>query len=263
MPPVPGVKWVQGDLMEPAAWRSLIGPGTIVLHMAAVTGKTTAQEHERVNLRGTELLLKQCRDQGVARFVYVSSIAARYPDLRHYPYGAAKRAAETLVQASGIPFLILRPTIVLGAQSPIWQKLRQLASGRVIPLIGDGTARVQPVHVDDVASVVAAFAMDTRRTGIAEVGGRDVLTMRELLAKIHQLTGSGSPRFVQLPYNMIRMVLRWFERMAPSAVPITEGQLSVFVNDSTTLPELAVHAQFPQMMSIDEMLRACAAERGA
>ena len=253
------VRWIAGDIADSGAYAAFLKSGDTVLHMAAATGKASAADHRRINVDGTAALVRAAAAAGVARFIFVSSIAARFEDVRSYPYARAKRTAEALVIRSGLPHLIVRPTIVLGAESPIWQRFRQLAAGRTIPLIGNGRTRIQPIHVRDAAAALVAVMHDDSATGVLELGGPDVLTIAELLTRIHRLSNTGNPRFVRIPYEPLRLVLSVLEPALHKRLPVTAGQLAVFVNDSTVTPTNRIMEMWPGMMSVDEMLKDLAA----
>src|SRR5437868_2209329 len=84
-------------------------------------------------------------------------------------------------QVIALPWSIVRPTIALGPGSPILDKLRTLAGGPVVAVIGNGLARVQPIDVEDLAGALAVLL--ERRTfdgATREIGGPEVLTMEKL-----------------------------------------------------------------------------------
>ena len=247
--------WVAGDVLDAASYEDCLGPDTTVVHLAAVTGKADRAAYQATNAEGTRALVGAALRRGVGRFVLVSSVAARYPNLAGYPYGASKRDAEAIVAASGLSFLIVRPTVVLGSESPIWQKLRQLASGRVVPVIGNGKTPVQPIHVRDVAAALGALAAaDT--TGTFELAGAETLTIRDLLERIHHRARGARPVVLPIPYAPLRLTLELVEKGIPGLLPITAGQLSLFVQDSSIKAEPALQAMWPQMMNVEEMIRA-------
>src|SRR5262245_15139073 len=74
------------DLRVPSSYSASLAGVDTVVHLAAATGKATPALHAEVNLGGTKGLLEQCRRAGVRRFIFVSSIAAGFPDLSRYPY---------------------------------------------------------------------------------------------------------------------------------------------------------------------------------
>src|SRR5262249_38698926 len=102
------------DLLAPRSYERELAGADTVIHLAAATGKAPIAEHLRANDEGTRVLLEQCRRSGVRHFVFVSTIATKSPDIRHYPYARAKLAAEAAVVSSGLDYTIVRPTIIVG-----------------------------------------------------------------------------------------------------------------------------------------------------
>jgi len=241
----PNVELVRGDLTRPETFAKHLAGADVVLHAAAATGKLRPTEYERVNVAGTRALLEACRQAGVARFRYVSSIAATYPDLERYPYGRSKRAAEELVKSSGLAWSILRPTIVLGRRSPLWESLKGLACLPLIPIFGSGTARVQPIHVDDLCDVLADWIYDEAIDGgTFDAGGRDVLAIEELLRRIRMAVKKSRGPALHLPLGPLMGALRAVEGPLFGVLPLTSGQLYAFAYDSTAAPNaLLAHHQ--------------------
>src|SRR5688500_4002765 len=79
MPDAGGITVVKGDLLQPETYRSALRSCDVVVHLAAATGAAPATEHQRVNARGTEVLLEECLAAGVAKILFVSSIAVTFP----------------------------------------------------------------------------------------------------------------------------------------------------------------------------------------
>ena len=125
-----GFRVIAGDLETPQTFAPALKGVRAVLHIAALTGAASEEDFRRVNVEGTRTLLAACAEEGIRRFVFVSSIAAGFDDLDRYPYGASKRDAEALVRDSGLDFVIVRPTVVLGPGSPILQRFAPLAQDR-------------------------------------------------------------------------------------------------------------------------------------
>ena len=93
------VSIVSGDLLRPESYRDVLPSCDTVMHLAAATGRASAGDHERVNARGTEILLEECRRAGVAKVLFVSSVATTFPDKTGYPYALTKARAEEAVRA--------------------------------------------------------------------------------------------------------------------------------------------------------------------
>lgn len=254
------VEWIAADLSQPARYRQVLGVACDVLHLAAATGAATAAQHAAVNVDGTAALLAACTDAGCRRFVFVSSVAAGWPDDPHYPYAQTKRAAETLVKGSGLRWTIARPTIVLGPGSPIWQRLRGLATAPVGLLIGSGQVKVQPVLALDLARMLLDLPEHDEVAGAtAELGGPEVLTMEALLRAIRtRLRGAagGGGGFVKLPYGVLRAALIAGQTVLRGRSPVAPGQLSSFARDGVAGPGAFLDSWRARLADVDAMISA-------
>jgi NADH dehydrogenase len=234
------VRYVQGDLLGSDGWRSDLEGADTVLHMAAATGKLPRAAIHRVNADATERLLALARLARVERFLFVSSIAAKFADAPHYHYAASKRAAERMVVDSPLRTLIVRPTMVLGRGSPIGRKLRMLATSPVMPVFGDGQARIQPVHVDDLAAMLLDLATSDVFDGrIVEAGGPDAIEIETFLRTVRRAVRGADGTALHVPAGPLRALLALIERVSVNLVPFTAGQLASFTNDGTVDPRHA------------------------
>lgn len=239
-----GADWVSADLSNPGAYESALKGADVVLHLAAITGKARPAEFRRVNVEATETLLAAAERAGVERFVFVSSIAVAFADRRHYPYSDSKAAAEAVVRASRLKTTIVRPTMILGAGSPIQQSLEKLARLPVAPMFGDGKTMVNPVEVDDVAALLAALAHEPDATGaVIEIGGPGAYPMTELFARLRP--DGATPKFLHLPLKPLRALLALMEGPLLPVMPLTAGQLASFANDGVAKPSTLVDRLLP------------------
>ncbi|MEQ1608362.1 MAG: NAD(P)-dependent oxidoreductase [Hyphomonadaceae bacterium] len=231
-------RWLKADLANATAYEAALAGAACVLHLAAVTGKASPAEYQRGNVEATRALLGACERAGVARFVFVSSIAAKFVDRRFYPYAESKIAAEALVVSSSIPSVIVRPTMILGPGSPIELSLGKLAGLPVSPMFGDGRRTVQPIDVDDVADALAALAQGADiGDGVIEIGGPDAYVLRDLYARLRTAHGkAGAPRLLHLPLGFFRHTLAAVEKPLLPLLPLTAGQLATFANDGVAAP---------------------------
>jgi len=247
---------VTGDLLDPATYRDALSATDLVVHLAAATGRASNADHVRVNAVGTETLVEACRTAGVPRLLFVSSIAATFPDTAHYPYAAAKRRAERAVQQSGLPFAILRPTMIFGPGSPVLAGLKQMARLPVIPIFGTGRTPVQPVHVDDVVRfVLCAIDESLFVNRVFEVGGRDTLTIEELLQQIRMArSGRRGPR-LHVPISLVTPPLRFLEAAgAGRFLPLKAGQLASFRFAGTVTGNPLQDRLQPTLLGLSDML---------
>ena len=145
---------VEGSVTDAAAVARAGDGCAAIVHLAASGAADAALVHA-VNVDGTRNVLAAARAAGGARVVFTSSISALRE--RRGPYGETKRAAEEAIRASGLPWVILRPSLVYGELGTglVAALARYLRTLPVVPVIGNGEIRLDPIHVDDVCDVIA------------------------------------------------------------------------------------------------------------
>jgi len=246
---------VTASIEQVEQYAEYLDQDTRIIHLAAITGKAKPDEYFSVNTEGTRLLLDQAVSAGVAGFLYVSSIAVSFKDRRGYVYAESKEKAEKLVEESGLKYCITRPTIILGAESPIWHSFFNLAQSSTIVLPGSGKVKIQPIHVDDMVHVLLDIVnVDYFNNEILEIGGPSVLTIDEFVRKIHTECKSKEARVIHLPLGLIVSMLRLIEKIAPSLLPVNSGQFSSFSNDgNATINEYM--KKHSHMKNIDDVIQ--------
>lgn len=238
-----------------------LGPDTVIVHLAAVTGKASREDYFRVNTQATAALVGAAKQAGVAGFLFASSIAVSFADRRGYHYADSKEQAETLLRDSRLPVCILRPTIILGDDSPIWKSFHALAKKSLVVLPGNGRTRIQPIDVDDLVDIVIDIVTRRRFDGeVLEVGGPDTLTMDAFVQKIHAAAIGGKARIVHLPLGVLLPPLRLVESVLPALLPVSAGQFASFHNDGVVAANAPVSPSGSQPRGIDDMVRALAGQ---
>src|SRR5688500_7477339 len=232
----PNVRWLAGDLLDARTYADAVESCDTVVHLAAATGSKPAGEDFRVNTEGTRMLVEAFKRAGVQNFLHISTIATSFTSyLRFYPYARSKLAAEEIVRASGIRFAIVRPSIVIGRRAPALEGLSKLAAAPVLPMFGNGRVAVQPVYVDDLVAVLLSLVDEDGFEGRTyEVGGPQVLTMKEFLLMIRRIRYRKGPSAVHIPLAPLIALLAVSEKILGSALPLTAGQLTSFANDSSS-----------------------------
>jgi nucleoside-diphosphate-sugar epimerase len=192
---------VQGDLENDSALSDLVHHADVVVHVAgAISG-----DYARVNVDGTKRIFTAAHVSGVKRFIYVSSITARQPEIS--TYAASKRAAEEFLQnaKTDMEIVILRPSAIYGPGDKSTLPLLAAMQKRVALLPGRSDAKFSLVHVDDFARVVASAACSTAK-GLFEVddmsGGHGWAELAAICAKL-----TGMPQHLTyLPKGLVSLV---------------------------------------------------------
>lgn len=149
---------VEGALDDIAALDRLVSQAEVVVHVAGAIKALDAAQFMEINADGTRAVVEAAKRAGVRRFVHVSSLAAREPDLS--AYCASKAEAESIVTrlAGGMDWLCVRPPAVYGPGDRATLPLLQQLSRRHAFLTGLHDQRVSLVHVDDLARGLVAAA---------------------------------------------------------------------------------------------------------
>ena len=149
-----GVEWVAGSLEDQASLATLAKGADAVIHIAGVISATERGGFEQGKVIGTGAVLAAAEAAGVARFVHVSSLAAREPGLSRY--GASKARSEVLVAASPLSHAIVRPPAVYGpGDRETLELFRMAAKGLVV--LPPKAARLSLIHVEDLARLLTAL----------------------------------------------------------------------------------------------------------
>jgi len=151
-PPEDEIAWVDGALDRPDSLVKLATGADAMIHIAGLINAPSRAEFETVNVGGTANAIDAARKAGVRRFVHVSSLAAREPNLSGY--GWSKARSELLVAASGLDWTIVRPPAVYGPGDRETLELFKMARRGFVALPPRG--RFSILHVDDLCRLILA-----------------------------------------------------------------------------------------------------------
>lgn len=177
-----GVTWIAGALDDHASLATLVDGADAVIHIAGVVNAPDRAGFAAGNVEGTRAMLAA---SGTRRFVHVSSLSAREPQLS--AYGWSKREAELLVEASAADWTIVRPSGIYGPGDTELRDMFRLARFGVALLPPPG--KVALVHVDDLARLLVALAERPGERATYEVDDGLALSHAELAAAIGRAVG--------------------------------------------------------------------------
>src|ERR1700716_3094896 len=162
--------------------------------------------------------------------VHVSAIGANERSASQY--ARSKAAGEKAVLSAVPSATILRPSVVFGPEDQFTNRFAALARmSPVLPLIGGGMTRLQPVYVGDVATAVGDAVDGKTRQGAAyELGGPEVLTMREIMEFI-LATIERRRMLVSLPFGLAKLQAM-FLQFAPGPLKLTPDQVELLRSDN-------------------------------
>ncbi|MGH2560431.1 MAG: SDR family oxidoreductase [Thermomicrobiales bacterium] len=257
--PGPDVELATGDVTRPDSLRGALDGCDTVIHLVAIIAESGGATFDGVIRQGAANVLAEAKAAGVRHFVLMSAIGAR--DDPAFPYLKAKWDAEQAVKASGIPWTIFRPSVIFGPGDGFINVLADLVRGYpIIPVVGSGESKFQPVAVGEVAQAYVRAVDDPAVAGQTyELGGPEILTYEGMLDIIAAKLGKRK-RKVHLPVGLMRPVVSLSKplpkRLRP---PVTEEQLKMLALDNCTdhsaTPELIGRQPTRLQDGIDYILR--------
>jgi uncharacterized protein YbjT (DUF2867 family) len=220
---------VQANLRYPASVEAAMRDSHVAINLVGILTEGGAQTFDAVQARGAETVARAASAVG-ARMVQVSAIGA--DENSPSRYARAKAAGEKAVLAAVPSATILRPSLMFGPEDQFTNRFAALARiSPFLPLVGGGVTRLQPAYVGDVATAVAEAVDGKAREGATyELGGPEVLTMREIMEMILRIT-ERRRMLVSLPFGLAKFQAQ-FLQFAPGALKLTPDQVELLRSDN-------------------------------
>lgn len=222
---------VQANLRFPDSVRAAAQGADIVVNAVGVLVSGGKQTFDAVHVEGARSIARAAREAGARHLIHVSAIGA---DARSAAsYARSKAAGEAAVLEEFPAAIILRPSIVFGPEDEFFNRFAAMARmSPLLPLIGGGRTRFQPVHVEDLAAAIANAAEGAGTPGtVYEIGGPEVLTFRRLLDLTQEWSGRDRA-YLRLPIwaAKLQALLTW---PLPNAIrPVTVDQVRMLQRDN-------------------------------
>lgn len=174
------------NLRDEASVRAAMTGADAVVNCANLTSRKGKSNFDNVIAQGAGTIARLSADLGVAHVVHVSGIGVDPESPSKYV--AAKARGEAMVQQHRPDAVILRPSVIFGAGDSFYNRFAAMTRLGPVMAITGGNTRMQPVFVDDVARAAARAAQGQVDAGIYELGGPEVLTLRQIVDQILAVT---------------------------------------------------------------------------
>ncbi|WP_210712856.1 SDR family oxidoreductase [Pseudomonas sp. MWU349] len=232
---LPGVEWRQLDLdrlgHEPQPF--VLPADTDLLINAAGLLSTDARALSLTQDRGTRALFDLAAARGV-RVLQISALGAGI--LPQVPFLASKAAADDYLLQLGVPAVVLRPSLVLGAGGASSGWLTRLSPWPLIPLLS-AKAQMQPLHIEDLsAAVLALLRQWPQEAMVLPLVGPERMTMAQLLDRLRSAQGWAPARYFKLPSVLLRLVAAAGDRLGWRA--LNRQSLAMARHDNLADPEV-------------------------
>jgi NADH dehydrogenase len=225
-----GVELAYGDITNYASLEEALKGIEKVIHLVGIIQESGKSTFRTIHVEGTKNLLKASLKNGVKLFFYQSALGA---DKRSSSeYHRTKAEAEDLVKESGIPYIIFRPSLIFGPGDQFILRLSSIIrSSPVIPVIGSGEVRFQPIYIEDwISCVLKALEDDGMRNRIFEFGGPEHLSYTEIIDALTEVLGIKRYK-AYIPVHVMSPIVKFMERVLPKP-PVTTEQIILLGQDN-------------------------------
>jgi uncharacterized protein YbjT (DUF2867 family) len=231
-----------GDVLDATSLPQGLRSVDAVIHVVGIISEVGRNTFEHVHTQVTQSIVTGAQQSGVKRFVHMSALGARADAVSRYHQ--SKWAAEEIVRRSGLDFTIFRPSIIYGPKDHFVNMFDRMARlSPVLPVMGSGQSKLQPVPVEDVAACFVGALTEARSIGRHfDLCGKDVLTFVEVLDCILEVTGRS--RFkLHVPMSVARLQAAILEaicsKLLGRAPPLNRDQLLMLSEDNVGNPQPA------------------------
>ena len=224
------ISFAQANLRYKDSVNKAVEGADHVVNCVGILFESGRNTFDAVQEFGGRAVAEAARDVG-ATLTHVSAIGANGNS--ESTYGRTKGRAEAAIQSILPSAVILRPSVIFGAEDDFFNKFAGMAQSMpVLPLIGGGQTKFQPVYVQDVAEAVARGVDGKLKPGaIYELGGQDVMTFRDCLEAVLAATYRERP-FVNLPFAIASMIGKLASMIPLVTPPLTSDQVTLLKTDN-------------------------------
>lgn len=232
-----GVELFHGNVLYAPSLEGAFAGVKCVIHLVGIINEWKENTFERAHTQATMNVVDAAKKAGVKRYIHMSALGTR-PDARSR-YHQTKWAAEEYVRKCGLAWTIFRPSLIYGAEDISTTVLaKAVRRAPVIPVIGNGESKIQPVALEVVAECfAAAIHHDDTIQKTYELCGPVAFTWNELYDKLAVAVGV-KKRKLHLPLPVARLQGAVLEKLSPKP-PFNREQVIMAQEDNVGDPRPA------------------------
>jgi uncharacterized protein YbjT (DUF2867 family) len=218
-----------GDIADPAVVeRAMDGVDAAVNLVAMLEG--SSEQFDRVVVGGARNVIAAAQAAGVRRLLHMSALGVTEERAPLTRYWGAKWRAKCAVMESGLDWTVLEPSFVFSQGGGAFREFERLARLPVVPVIGNGRYRHQPVWLGDVATAFSRALERPETVGsVYPLAGPQVFTFDELLDEIARVTGGRPHPKLHAPAGLVRFQAKVLLRWLPPPLRVTPDQITMLL----------------------------------
>jgi len=224
---------VHGDILDKSSFSEALSQCDAAIHLIGIIREFPGKgiTFEKFHVQATQNVLDAARENNIGRYVHMSALGARIDSPSGY--FATKARAEELVVSSGLDYTIFKPSIIYGENDDFINYFAGIIKTfHVIPIIGKGTYRMQPISVKDVSQLFTQALTNSSAIGKTyEVAGPDRYEYKEMMQIVKSAIGTWAipvhtPRAIMSPMAKLFQHFRFF--------PVTNDQIIMLYDENIT-----------------------------
>jgi len=224
---------VHGDILDKSSFSEALSQCDAAIHLIGIIREFPGKgiTFEKFHVQATQNVLDAARENNIGRYVHMSALGARIDSPSGY--FATKARAQELVVSSGLDYTIFKPSIIYGENDDFINYFAGIIKTfHVIPIIGKGTYRMQPISVKDVSQLFTQALTNSSAIGKTyEVAGPDRYEYKEMMQIVKSAIGTWAipvhtPRAIMSPMAKLFQHLRFF--------PVTNDQIIMLYDENIT-----------------------------
>jgi uncharacterized protein YbjT (DUF2867 family) len=227
-----GLEHVEGDVTSQKSLAAAMKGCDAAINLVGIIREYPSQgmTFERLHVQATANMISACKKSGISRYLQMSALGTRPNAIS--AYHKTKFRAEELVRASGLDWTILRPSLIYGPGDAFVNMLAaHMRLIPIIPVIGNGRYRLQPIHAEDVARCFAVSLEMPETIGKCyELCGNDRFSFDELLDTVASAVGRSVPVKPHIPLGLMKLIVPLMQNLPQ--FPITMDQLQMLIEEN-------------------------------
>lgn len=253
----PEVEAREADLAEPGDWQQQLAGADVAVMLQAQIGDKEQAPFVRNNVHSTELALKAIAEHRVPYTVHISSSVVN--SIARDDYSESKRRQEQLVLESGVPCVVLRPTLMFGwfDRKHLGWLSRFMRRIPVFPVPGHGRYMRQPLYVADFCRIILSCIERPPPEQLYDISGLEQVDYIDIIREVKRAVDSRT-LILKIPYSLFHGLLKTWA-LFDSQPPFTTDQLAALVAgdefDACDWPQIFGVTQTPFREAVEQTFR--------
>ena len=214
----------QADLFDTQEIEKVIKGSYAVINTIGILFEKGKNNFTRTHIDIASNIAQACKNQNIEKFIHISALGI---EISFSKYAKTKLEAENKIKEILPSTTIFRPSVIFGKEDNFFNKF---ASMPVLPLVGGGKTKLQPVYVGDVASAIVSAVKFDHKGQTYELGGTEKITLKDIYKRINKETKCNRP-LIPAPF-WITKIAAFFACILP-VPPITPDQVTSLKTDNT------------------------------